>query len=263
LSYGIIFAFPNTIVKEKTTKIATQLIPFFLTMVLLPSCSVGTVKPFLKDHEFQAQNLPVRTLRILLLTDGSDNKSKIINLIDRCSQLIEGQVGIRLEIVAWKNIDWNDTDWKSKLLTVRMLKKIANRTRSDRGRFDIAIAFTSLTLFGDGVLGLFGGTWLGVIDDTYRRYIIVKLLDPYVLMHELFHAFIFSEAHSMTCIMSTGFYPIGKNCLWLGMKDRMEVLRNKQRDFSIKPNAKGGTDFIEEPKDTVNIRDTLVENGQK
>jgi hypothetical protein len=232
-------------------------------MALLPSCSIGTVKPFLKDPEFQAQNLPVRVLRIFVLTDSTHDKSKITKFIDQCSHVIEEQVGIRLEIVEWKNIDWNDTDWKSKLLTVRILKNIANRTRNDRGRFDIAIAFTGLSLFGDGVLGLFGGTWLGVIDDTYRRYIVVKLLDPYVLIHELFHAFIFSEAHSMTCIMATGFYPLGRHCLWLGNKDRVEVLKNKQRDFNIKLNVKGGTNLIEEPENRVNLQDTKVEIGQK
>jgi len=238
--------------KNKTKKIAISLIIFLFTALLLSSCSMGTVKPFIKDKEFQAENLPIRTLRVLVLTDGTYDKSKITKLIDQCSQLVEEQVGIGLEIVDWKNIDWNDLDWKGKLLTVRILKNVANKARSDRDRFDIAIAFTGLSLLGDGVLGLFGGTWLGVIDDTYRRYIIVKLLDPYVLMHELFHAFIFSEAHSMTCIMATGFYPLGKNCLWLGTKDRMEVLRNKQRDFSKKPDVNGGTDFIEEPQHRIN-----------
>ena len=67
----------------------------------------------------------------------------------------------------------------------------------------------------------------------------------------------------MTCIMATGFYPFGKHCLWLGNKDRVEVLRNKQRDFNLKPNVKGGTDFIKEPENTVNLQDAVAENGQK
>lgn len=225
---------------------STRIILSVYVALLLSSCSVGTVKPFLKDREFQAENLPVRTLRTLVLTDGTHDQSKIARLIDQSSQLVEEQVGIRLEIIDWKSIDW-----KTKLPPIKMLKTIANETSSGKDQFDIAIAFTGLTLFGDSVLGVFGGTWLGVIDDTYRRFIIVKLLDPYVLLHELFHAFIFSEAHSMICIMTTGFYPIGKNCLWLGKNNRMEVLRNKDRDFNRKPNVEGGTDFIEEPEDRV------------
>jgi len=43
----------------------------------------------------------------------------------------------------------------------------------------------------------------------------------------------------------------------------LEVLRNKERDFNVKPNAKGGTDFIEEPENRVNFQDTVVVNGQK
>ena len=254
MSLGITLALLKAMGRDKMIKITVRLTVFFFAMVLLSSCSMGTVKPFLKDREFQAENLPVRTLRTLVLTDGTQDKSKIAKFIGECSQLVEEQVGIRLEIIDWKSIDW-----KTKLSTVTMLKNIANETSDDRGRFDIAIAFTGLSLFGDGVLGVFGGTWLGVIDDTYRRFIIVKLLDPYVLIHELFHAFIFSEAHSMQCIMTTGFYPIGKNCLWLGMQDRMEVLRNKQRAFNIKPRVQGGTDFIEEPEDRAPFEGMIAE----
>ena len=45
----------------------------------------------------------------------------------------------------------------------------------------------------------------------------------------------------------------------------MEVLRNKERDFNVKPNAKGGTDSIEESENRVNFQDqdTVVVNGQK
>lgn len=240
--------------REKMINITVRLTVLFLAMVLLSSCSLGTVKPFLKDGEFQAENLPVRTLRTLVLTDGTHDQSKIAKLIDQSSQLAEEQVGIRLKIIDWKNIDW-----KSKRSTVKMLKTVANETSSDKDQFDIAVAFTGLSVVGDGVLGLFGGTWLGVIDDTYRRFIIVKLLDPYVLLHELFHAFIFSEAHSMICIMTTGFYPIGKNCLWLGKNDRTEVLRNKDRDFNRKPNVEGGTDFIEKPEDRLPFEGVISE----
>jgi hypothetical protein len=60
--------------------------------------------------------------------------------------------------------------------------------------------------------------------------------------------------------MTTGFYPIGSHCLWLGIGDRNEVLKNKQRDFNIKPEIKGGSDFIEEPVETFNSETTAVQN---
>jgi len=238
----------------RNKNITIRLTLFLFAIFLLSSCSAGTVKPFLKDPEFQAENLPVRTLRTLVLTDGTHDQSKIVKFIEQSSQLVEEQVGIRLEIVDLKTIDW-----KTKSTTVRMLKNIANETSEERDQFDIAVAFTGLRVVADGVLGLFAGTWVGVIDDTYRRFIIVKVLDPYVLMHELFHAFIFSEAHSMQCIMTTGFYPIGHKCVWLGNKDRMEVLKNKQRDFSKKPDVEGGTDFIEEPHDKGPLEGVVLE----
>ncbi len=75
--------------REKMINITVRLTVLFLAMVLLSSCSVGTVKPFLKDGEFQAENLPVRTLRILALTDGTHDQSNIAKLIDQSSQLVE------------------------------------------------------------------------------------------------------------------------------------------------------------------------------
>jgi hypothetical protein len=235
-----------------------QMILLLCIAVFLSSCSWGTVKPFLKSPEYQSENLPVRTLRILAMTDGTYTQPQITQSISKCSQILEEQVGMRFEIVDWKEIKLN-----SGLPRVRILKKVAKESLSDKNSFDIVIAFTGFKFLGkDGImLALFGTAWFGLIDDTYRRYIIVKLLDPYVILHEVFHAFIFSVEHSMKGIMTTGFYPIGRNCLWLGIEDRKEVLKNKQRDFNKKvhPSPEGGLDFIEEPENIFNSENVEVQ----
>jgi hypothetical protein len=235
-----------------------QMILLLCIAVFLSSCSFGTVKPFLKSPEYQSENLPVRTLRILAMTDGTHPQPQIAQTISKCSQISEEQVGIRLEIVDWKEIKLN-----SGLPRAKILKKVAKESLGDRNSFDIVIAFTGFKLLGgDGIkLALFGTAWLGLIDDTYRRYIIVKLLDPFIILHELFHGFIFSVEHSMRGIMTTGFYPIGRKCLWLGIEDRKEVLMNKYRDFNIKihPSPEGGVDFIEEPENICNSENVEVQ----
>jgi hypothetical protein len=46
--------------------------------------------------------------------------------------------------------------------------------------------------------------------------------------------------------MSSGFYPLGRGCVWLSEEDRTEVLKNKWRAFTEKPVVQDGYDFIAE-----------------
>ena len=77
------------------------------------------------------------------------------------------------------------------------------------------------------------------IDDVYRRYVVMRGLDPIVLLHEIGHAFIFSHTHSEKGVMKgvgiqlfpgTPVISSGKFC----EEDRDEIIRNKFRDFSKK-----------------------------
>ncbi len=72
-----------------------------ILLFCLPGCNAGNVKPLLNRPEFKAENEPIRTLRVLLITDDTYQKDEIEKFVSKCSSLIEMQVGIRLEIVEW------------------------------------------------------------------------------------------------------------------------------------------------------------------
>jgi tetratricopeptide (TPR) repeat protein len=63
----------------------------------------------------------------------------------------------------------------------------------------------------------------------------VRELDPYILLHELFHAFSLEKGHSKDWVMRGARPPYGNEWYWLTPEDRKEVLRNKWRNFNLMP----------------------------
>ncbi len=195
-------------------------------LVCFLGCYAGTVKPLLNRPEFKAENEPIRTLRVFLITDNSYRKDEIEKFVSKCSSLIEMQVGIRLEIVEWYQIKWeNELDDISK-----MEARVATETRSKRDKFDVTVTFLHF------VYNIAGGKLpLGATDTLYWRYIFIGELDPYILLHELFHAFLMKKGHSKDGVMRGARPPYGNEWYWLTPEDRKEVLRNKWRDFNAMP----------------------------
>jgi tetratricopeptide (TPR) repeat protein len=204
---------------------AKKLVLLTLLLCLL-GCYAGSVKPLLNRPEFKAENEPVRTLRVLLITDNSYRKDEIEKFVSKCSSLVEIQVGIRLEIQDWYQIKWeNERDDITK-----MEIRIATDTWSKRDKFDITLTFVH---FVHNIAG--GKLPLGATDTFFWRYIFVGELDPYILLHELFHAFLLKRGHSKDWVMRGERSPYGNEWYWLTPEDRKEVLRNKWRDFNVMP----------------------------
>jgi tetratricopeptide (TPR) repeat protein len=204
-----------------------------LPLVCLLGCYAGSVKPLLNRPEFKAENEPIRTLKILLITDDSYRKDEIEKFVSKCSGLVEIQVGIRLEIVDWYQIKWEDE--LDDIIKTEV--RIAADTWNKRDEFDIALTFVYF------VHNLAGGKLpLGAIDTFYWRYLFVRELDPYILLHELFHAFSLHKGHSKDWVMRGARPPYGSEWYWLTPEDRKEVLRNKWRDFNVMPGTGEGED---------------------
>ena len=200
----------------------------FLLLVCMVSCYGGSVKPLLNRPEFRAENEPIRTLKILVIADESYRRDEIERFVSKCSHLVEMQVGIRLEIQDWYQIKWEDelTD------IMKMEIRVARDTWSKRDQFDIALTFVYF------VYNIAGGKLpLGAADTFYWRYLFVRELDPYILLHELFHAFSFQRGHSKDWVMRGARPSYGNEWYWLTPEDRKEVLRNKWRDFNVMPAA--------------------------
>jgi tetratricopeptide (TPR) repeat protein len=197
-----------------------------ILLVCLCGCYAGTVKPLLDRPEFKAENEPIRTLRVLLITDNSYRKDEIEKFFSKCSSLVERQVGIRLEIV-----DWDQIKWENELDDISQMEvRIATDTWSKRDKFDITLSFV---YFFHNIAG--GQLPLGATDTFFWRYIFVGELDPYILLHELFHAFLLKKSHSKDWVMRGARPPYGNEWYWLTPEDRKEVLRNKWRDFNVMP----------------------------
>lgn len=197
-----------------------------LLLISLAGCYAGTVKPFIDLPEFKAENEPVRTLRILMLTDGSYGKEEIEELVSKCSRIMEKQVGIRLEIVDSQEIQWGDTRNDSS----RMLTKIAIETWEKTDYFDIAVAFAYFDERPEP-----GKLYIGRIDGVFWRYIVVKEIESNLFLHELFHALLPGREHGDDWLMKPVRSPYGSEWYWLTPEERKEALRNKWRDFNTVP----------------------------
>lgn len=208
---------------------AKRLVLLILLLCLL-GCYAGSVKPLLNRPEFKAENEPIRTLKVLLTTDNSHRKDEIEKFVSKCSSLVEMQVGIQLEIVDWHQIKWGDELDD----IIKMEIRIAADTWSKRDQFDIALTFVN---FVHPIAA--GKLPLGATDTFFWRYIFVGELDPYILLHELFHAFLLHRGHSEEWVMRGGRPAYGNEWYWLTPEDRKGVLRNKWRDFNVMPAAEG------------------------
>lgn len=200
------------------------------SLSFLVSCA--TVKDRVSDSAFQAENLPVRELKILVASDGSYSREEIDGILRESSRVFEEQVGIRFVPVRYISLHWEKRD------VLSMLEKIYYST--DTQGFDMAIGFSRWTP-GEFLVRNLVGSWEGCIDDTYRRYIILKNLNKHTLLHEVAHAFIFENSHSSNGLMMPmtfqvlPFVPLSVQSLYLAEEDRREVLVNKWREFSEIP----------------------------
>jgi len=192
-----------------------------LLLISVSGCYAGTVKPLMNRPEFKAENEPIRTVRVLAITDGSYRKEEIEKLVSKCSQIMEIQVGIRFEVVDSQEIKWGDARNDSR----RMLTKIATETWEKAGQFDMAIAFAHF----------FEGVVIGRIDGVFWRYIVVKELEPNLLLHEVIHAFLPGKEHTKDWLMKEARSPYGNEWYWLTPEERKVALQNKWRDFGAVP----------------------------
>ena len=204
-----------------------------MTLLLLTSCGgTGTVATHLNDPDFIAQNQPIRVIKIAIVTDVEPDKQLLTEWIRGCGTYAIEQVGIELSAFSFTQAELPSVNDRNERLTAM------HKAMQGHNDWDLAVNPASYTV-GD-VLKALGVIPLsvnqGYIDNTYRRYIVVKSKDCNILIHELFHAFIFSRVHSDKGVMQNRiqllpFTPAINGTLYLSPDDRKEVLRNKWRNF--------------------------------
>jgi hypothetical protein len=209
----------------------------FLIIVLisLTGCAhSSTVKALVGSAEFQAENLPHRTVSVCVITEGSWPRQAIESTIGDVSSLMIEQVGIELKIESW-------TDHPIPSFTQgEGLKNLARIVGKSHRECDLVIGFSSRSVVSY-LTEMALGAWLGAIDDNYRKFIIIKYLDNRILMHEICHAFVFTKSHSTGGVMTGAVIKIPlvpalfNLPRYVSIEDRQEILRNKWRHFNEKP----------------------------
>lgn len=198
-----------------------------ILLIFLHACSTAT--PRFDNASARDLDTSDREINVVVATDGSHSQADLARFLAKVSNDFDSQVGIRLNTVRYLPVRWEDRDVPS------MLYKLYERT--DGCDFDIAIGFAGWTP-GEYLLRNLMGTWDGAIDDTYRRFIVVRSMDQPTLLHELAHAFMFRETHSGAGLMAPmtlqllPFVPIKLTGHHLGDAERREIIANKWRDFS-------------------------------
>jgi len=200
-----------------------------IIILILSNCSyvmsLSTVKEDMDKDWYKEKIQPTREVKILILANEPD--LKLEETIKEASDDMIKQVGISLNIIGYAPITKKFVgSTKSALQTLY--------TASEDPKVNYDIAITTWGVMGMDAMAPLGFFMLGVIDDTYRRYIVIRIRSKFILLHELYHAFIFKEAHGQ-CVMMSGLWPIGSSCIWLEQKNWDEVIENKWRTFGEIP----------------------------
>lgn len=135
-----------------------------------------------------AENFSVRTLKVLVLTDGKISISRIHKEINNANRIIEGQVYTKLEIVDIVKLRWRK---KKGQRIMKQLRRKADRL-ANKYDYDIAIAYIRLKN---------GRKFMG---KNMGRYILIRATAKgcgIITAHEVGHSFV-GHRHDTIGLMS-------------------------------------------------------------
>lgn len=200
------------------------------------ACSSAPLTHTSSSEGLYTRDLPERQLRVVVLVSDGKQRADIEKLVNAASAALAGQAGITLAIIDWRSIEWTSRSASA------MLNQVASMMRPYPHQYDIAVAFAGFSA-PELLQYVLIGNWEGIIDDTYRRFIVIRRMTVQVLLHELCHAFLFSNTHTwglrhlmnpVTLYVLPGIMPVNRSSL-LNEKDRAEIIRNRWRDFAQCP----------------------------
>ncbi len=220
---------------------------FFLLILSVPiffGCAAGTIRGSIGNPDFQQANLPIRTVRVLIVAKDNKTLKKGEKTIENVSALIEPQAGIRFVVV--RTLTRKDKFSSDRIEALNELLQTCKKAGLERGEhFDIAFGISEYT-FSDFLAWLSPlpvVTWEGVIDnDLCRCYLVTKTDRERVNAHELMHSFIPDFEHDKAGLMTDVTFRLfprfsmgGKDMLYLSPRARESVLKHKWRDLSKLP----------------------------
>jgi hypothetical protein len=199
-----------------------------LTVLVLPLL-LASCQPRIPEADLLPPDL--HEIRVLILLEDGVDPSEVGQLIIETNRSLIQQSGLYLVPVESRVVEFPSRKRQE------LLQSLLLSSWDSRDEFDLCFGFVRRTP-GDRIKRLLVGDWLGLIDDTYRRYIVIKDMNKRVLAHEVYHAFIFSTVHSGCGIMSAQVELIPGVPLNYSMRlcgpDRAEVLENRNRCFNTR-----------------------------
>ena len=221
-------------------------IPLFIILciiALLAGSGCGLSRGCMSGAPPLADSLPVREVATVVVIDEDADRRAIERLISESAGILYQQAGIRLVIRDRLTIRWRHSS------TGGTLKELVDTTKAYGKPFDLAIGFYDMGIL-DRLAYDFAGGWQGVIDDVYRKFIVLRRDDLHVLMHELGHAFLLEHSSgggimSSYVLCAVGDHMCDNYAVCFSRTEREEILRNKWRDFSVKPDLKEREDLVE------------------
>ena len=134
-----------------------------------------------------AENFNVRTLKVLVLTDGKVPVSRIRQEISNANRILEGQVYTKLEIVNIVKLRWKKKKGK------RIMKQLRRKADRLANKYDYDIAIAYIKLKGRRFMGKNAGRYI-MIRSTAKGCGIVTA-------HEIGHSFV-GHQHDTMGLMS-------------------------------------------------------------
>lgn len=220
--------------------------------MVVSGCATHSIRPQISNSSFQEENLPIRTLRVVMVMDAKGNEDRGRRIIQSTSNLIKPQVGIELEVVRTIKVEGGFVGLGRNQSMTKLYKTVRGEGLRRGTDFDLAVGISSYSFVNVIAKVLPIPAWIGVIDDNLCKcFYVTKSASPRINAHEIMHAFIFIGVHrgglmSAIQIDILPGIPIIGGGRYLLEKDREEVLIHKWRDMSKPIHEENPIDVIDD-----------------
>lgn len=176
----------------------------------------------------------IREVAAVVLIPESEDRDGVKMTLNKAFAIFFQQTGIKFYIKDWRTISWRASS------RTGVLQQVADEMKGYVQPYDVVIAIYTMNLFQQFVFNALGG-WMGVVDDVYRRFVVVRRSrNLHVLEHELGHLFLFKTTHDggvmgAYIVCAVGDHLCTGNSVCFNEAERQEIIENKWRDFSTKP----------------------------
>lgn len=206
------------------------LLPILLIGALLTACS--TVQNRIHDANFQQQNQPIRTVTATVVYDGY-TQTEVSDAMNQASNLFEQQVGIRVQVVDWKQTRWPDHNFDNILRTAWNVTGQKQRTTDWVVCFyKKSVAENAAHQLAFALLGV--KAWEAGAEVTSGQYIVTSRLDAPIIAHEFAHLFGTGHTFLATSGFALPFVPIEFRRNYVNDEERETILSNKWKRFNGK-----------------------------